>query len=349
MSRILPRRIALVGTQATGGSAVVSNKIREFLEANGIEVDFFDIYIRTWPEVVKHRLMRTSLEMVKHRLMSRFDGQSIYECFCRDLASVLRRRGYPVVIAVEKADIFFERLAPGTGRLYFCQSPLAHERYYRRLYRDDPHAEQMLHKDVAWLRAMYEASDAVTFAWNTYESFVRERVYNGSNIVSHPGLGWYGCEPQVQRARYRAEPALVYLGNIAYFSNPELLARLTALLSYPLDCYGPIHVPEDGLRYFGYAEDEWETLRRYQFGVNTVSMDPVRLAGFSSKVLAYLSVGLPFSHQVEGVVPFELEDLPALIEEYRVPEAWHALSDAAYEQANALRWGKVLQPLLDLL
>ena len=100
----------------------------------------------------------------------------------------------------------------------------------------------------------------------------------------------------------------------------------------------------------------WSLLQGYAFGLNATSTDPLRLAGFSSKVLSFLSAGLltfspdwqTFSHQVAGVVPYMVEKFVDLAKMYHDPERWQLLSDAAYEQANNLVWDKVLQPFLNL-
>ena len=156
---------------------------------------------------------------------------------------------------------------------------------------------------------------------------------------------------------YKPVLNLIYLGFIDYWSNPSLLKRLTELAPFPIHCYGRSVVPIAGINHFGHVPDEWKLLDRYHLGLNTVSTDLLRIAGFSSKVLNYLSVGMPvfspdwqeFSHQVEGTIPFEEENFIELAEKYHNPEAWQELSDAAYMQVQELRWQKVLIPFLDLL
>jgi hypothetical protein len=147
------------------------------------------------------------------------------------------------------------------------------------------------------------------------------------------------------------------MGLIEYWSNPSLLIELTRRSPFPLHVYGKINVPLPGVEHFGYVEDEWELLRKYHLGLNTVSMDPLRKTGFSSKVLTYLSLGMPvissdwqnFSHQVSGVVPYKLENFVELVERHHDPLVWQELSDQAYAEAQELHWDKILAPFLDLL
>lgn len=337
-------RAAIVGTNIPGGSAVVGKQLAAYLHHLGMEVDFYDFNLH----VLRKRRSKSDAEK---------DGQDLAQQAWGSLAERIRIRDYAYVFPIERGDILLFPLGEGCKTIYLCQSPLSHERYYERLAQGDPAAEEKLTRDLEHERNIYSRADVVTFAWNTYESFIREHVYDEGNICSHPGLGWYGCQPQTQKANYAKDINLIYLGHIANFSNPDLLARLTTGSPHPIDCYGPLHFPLETIHHGGIVTDEWETMRRYQFGLNTVSTDPLRKAGFSSKVLAYLSLGLPcfspewqvFSHQVAGVVAYTEGNFNSLVEENHAPNRWRALSDAAYQQARQLDWRKVFEPLKAIL
>jgi hypothetical protein len=342
---VLPDRIALVGTGIPGGGSILGDHLKAFLESNGIQVDFFDGNLYT---LRLYRLQRSDPQAAKRPLL---------KLVVEEMARSIRQGDYPVVIVIERDDILLEDLGGETRRFYFPACSLSYERYYGWLYEGDPEAEVKFQKALNLERRIYQAADVVTIAWNTYEAFVREKIYDGSNIVSHPGLGWYGCDPQPQRVTCQDELRVVFLGHLYYWTNPELLVDLTARSPFPLHCFGRTYVPTDGLDHFGYAKDVLSVLRGYPFGLNTISEDPLRKATLSSKVLTYMSLGLPsfspswqrFSHQVEGVIPYEADNFVELVAYYHQPDVWQTLSDAAYEQAHELRWEKVLQPMLGIL
>jgi hypothetical protein len=319
--------------------------LRRFLESNGIQVDFYDGVLYTLRE---HQRQRRDPSIGEVPVLKRV---------VKNIARQLNERKYPVIIATEREDIFLEDLPNSSRRFYYCTAPISYERYYGWLFRNEPDLDNRLESALELERSIYQSVDVITFAWNTYEDFARINVYNGSNIITHPGLGWFGCEPQQQRVDYKDNLALVSLGLVEYWSNPSLLIELTRQSPFPIHLFGKTSVPLPGVEHFGYVEDEWELLNKYHLGLNTVSMDPLRRAGFSSKVLTCLSAGMPvfspdwqtFSHQVAGVVPFNTDNFVELVERHHGPLLWQKLSDQAYDQAQELRWDKILAPYLDLL
>ena len=154
---------------------------------------------------------------------------------------------YPAVIAIEREDVLLEDLSPETSRIYYFTFPLSYERYYGWLFNGDPQAKHKYQKALKIEKRIYRASEVVIFAWSTYESFVRKHVYDGANIVSHPGLGWYGCGPQECQVQYHDALKMVYLGHIFYWSNPELLAELTNIAPFPIHAYDKANLPFPGV------------------------------------------------------------------------------------------------------
>ena len=76
-----------------------------------------------------------------------------------------------------------------------------------------------------------------------------------------------------------------------YWNNIPLLARLSQ--KYEIDVYGGPKPPKKyGLNYRGYTPNT-DILAEYQFGLITITDDPLRRSSFSSKHLEYMNYGLP--------------------------------------------------------
>jgi hypothetical protein len=342
---ILPDRIALIGTTIPGGGSVFCKHLRRFLESIDITVDFYDGSLYTLREVRKQRADPTLANV------------PVLKRVVREIARELNEKVYPIVVVTEREDILLEKLPPETRRFHYVSASLAYERYYRWIYNGDPEAERKLIKALEFERCIYQAADVVTFVWVGMENFVREKVHDGDNFISDNGLGWYGCDPRLNRARYQEMGNIVFLGHIDYWSNPSLLQNLSTMCPDLIDCYGKIHVPISGIEHKGIARDEYEIFSSYQFGLNSVSTDAHRKAAHSSKILTYISAGLPvfspdwqtYSHLVDGVIPYNEENFMELVQINRQKSQWEQLSEAAFAQAQELRWEKVLQGYFELL
>lgn len=269
----------------------------------------------------------------------------------------VRQSRCDVIIAVEQGEILLYDLG-GARKIFYANAPTCHEVYFQFARSSRPFDleayQTACEKEVAY----YQAADAVIFCWNTHVDYVEKHVYQGSNIVRHPRLGWYGCEPQSKRAQYGYPPLIAHVGLVtASWNNAELLQRLDRSVPYAINFYGKYPIPADlKLRYQGFAES-LDVLSHYQFGLHSATKDLVRRFGFASKLMTYLSYGLPsfspewqmVSHQLEGVIPYNEENFEELLENATKPARWQELADMAYEQAQELEWSKVLQPLLPLL
>jgi hypothetical protein len=199
-----------------------------------------------------------------------------------------------------------------------------------------------------------EKSDYVIFPCESLQNYVKKHVVDSKNFV----IINYGCYPQQKLASYSYPPAIISMGNLShYWSNKELLSHLTKISPYLIHAYGQ-YKPEKkyGLRYQGYASS-LSVLYNYQFGLNTVSKDPLRRSDHSSRVLTYLAYGLPvlspdwmeFSNSLKGCLPFNEENFNALIDRYSDRDEWDKLSHEAYNQALELDWNKTLIDLDNLL
>ncbi len=199
-----------------------------------------------------------------------------------------------------------------------------------------------------------EKSDFVIFPCESLQNYVKKHVIDGKNFV----IVNYGCYPQSRHVSYSFPPAIISMGNLShYWSNKELLSTLTQTSPYIVDAYGQYR-PEKkyAIRYKGYALS-LDILYNYQFGLNTVSKDPLRRSDHSSRVLTYLAYGLPvlspdwmeFSNSLRGCLPFNEDNFTTLIERNSEREDWERLSREAYNQALELDWNKTLKDLDRLL
>jgi hypothetical protein len=152
----------------------------------------------------------------------------------------------------------------------------------------------------------------------------------------------------------------VYAGSYYYIQDPYLLAQLSRVSPYPIDCYGP----EDpnrkflpaALGYKGYGAG-LGFLADYQFGLITVSRDALRQHSPATKFPYYFAHGLPVLFPEWMKEGFEYADCAVPYNEQAFAEVvrslgeatWRRMSEAAKALAARLSWDNVLRPLGDLL
>lgn len=344
-------RIAVVGVPYFAGGGTATRALVKFLQSTEHEVLHFDYYYlgpHTWLQNFIQRSLRWRLGLRYKKWLIRNEFESIVEA--------VKNARCDVVIAVEQGEILLQNLN-GARKIFYAQAPTSHEIYFKLAKYMGAFDWQVYRTTCKNEVEFYRASDSVIFAWNTHAEYVKHYVYQGNNIVLHPDLGWYGCTPQKQRAKFGYPPFIVYMGVItAYWNNAKLLSNLAHSVPYAVHCYGSDMPPAKlELSFQGFA-DSVDILCNYQFGLHTASCDLVRRQGLASKVLTYLSYGLPsfspewqlMSHQLHGVIPYNVSNFPSLLESYLEPTRWQEMADAAYEQAQELEWSKVLQPLMSL-
>lgn len=348
----VPLRIGVIGVPYFTGGGTLSRALVKFLESTEHEVLSFD-YFYLGPHTQLQRLIR---RLLGWQFGQRYRQWLIQNEF-QSLVENVRQARCDVVIAVEQGEILLHDLH-GARKVFYANAPTGHEVYFQLVKRPKPFDWEAYRTACKEEVEYYEAADVVIFCWNTHVEYVKQHVYQGDNIVAHPDLGWYGCEPRPQRAQYEYPPFIAYMGAInAYWNNADLLSRLAHETHYAVHLYGPNASPAElGSNYQGFA-DSTDILCNYQFGLHTATSDLVRRYGFASKVMTYLSYGLPtfspewqlLSHQLDGVIPYNEGNFPSLLESATEPDRWQELADAAYEQARKLEWCNVLQPLLPLL
>lgn len=253
---------------------------------------------------------------------------------------------YDVVIGVETVWSYVLTRDLGCLKIFSCESLEADELYFSKRFSDLNQVHSVREMELETIKK----SDYVIFPWKTTENYVRRYIYDGDNFVTIK----YGCYPKSKKASYFFPPAIVSLGNIGwYWSNRDLLSYLNRISPYVIDCYGDYRPPKKyGINYKGFAKST-EVVLNYQFGLNTVSKDAFRCNHHASRILTYLSFGLPvlspdwlqFSHEVKGVLPFNEENFLNVVEDNSDRDQWEMLSKEAHEQARELDWNIVLQPL----
>jgi hypothetical protein len=149
---------------------------------------------------------------------------------------------------------------------------------------------------------------------------------------------------------------VVFLGGLkGAWVNLSLLERLSK--HYQVDVWGGPQPPKDlAVRYLGYALD-LDILAKYQIGLVTVSDDPLRRLGFSSKQLQYFSYGLPAlvpawrSDPVlaPASIPYTEDTFLERVATLADRAVWEAASARALELASQLSWESALGPLTELL
>jgi hypothetical protein len=290
---------------------------------------------RRW--ALGRRLLSYSLLLAEHRLRTAI------------LASSLDVDAFDLVLCETPYDAGVLTRPTSASTLYDCPAPWADELLYEgRLTKRQHAALRLLERDL------FESVDHLAFHWESYAHYAMERYgISGRNLMTLN----FGCTPSEQRAHFGDPPRVVYVGNLsAGFNDTPLLARLAAL--YPhIDVYGgPPPDPALGLNYLGYAPS-LDVVSRYQLGLVTVTKDPVRRDGFSSKHLQYLAHGLPvlvpawrrYRELVRGSVPYTEDNFLSQVEAFKDEGVWRAASDEAFEQARRLDWQQTLRPLEDLL
>ena len=231
-------------------------------------------------------------------------------------------------------------------KIFSCESVLSDELFFSKNFGALKRVRDLREMELEIIMN----SDYVLFPWETTENYVKKYLWQGKNLVTIR----HGCTPRKARASYLFPPSIISLGSVgAYWSNRELLSYLTHLSPYQIDVYGHCKPPSKlAINYRGIASSI-DVIRNYQFGLNTISKDIFRQNHFSSRVLTYISYGLPvlspdwmkFSNDLRGVIPYNEDNFLEVLEEYLDSENWARKSDPAYQQALELDWREVLKPL----
>lgn len=202
-------------------------------------------------------------------------------------------------------------------------------------------------------RDCYAAADRISFHWHTYTEYVKQGPYHGNNWLNCT----YGVTTKNKRARFAFPPRIIFLGSLeGYWVNLPLLRKLCRICP-ELDVWGgPEPGADAGLNYRGYAPD-LDIMADYQFGLVTITDDPLRRSSFSSKHLEYASYGLPVltpswrSDEVLGPssIYYGPEDFLEVLAEHSSEAAWTAKSKESLAVAEELSWPAAFRSLAEVL
>ena len=276
------------------------------------------------------------------------------------LSRILRLRG----------SVLASRLATGTYHAAICESMLDQAVFLGRRVAD----LQILDLPVPWVdelyygeqlteatyrrlsrlqRDCYGAADRLSFHWNSYAEYVKRNSYRGDNWLNCT----YGVSEKSKRAKFGFPPRIIFLGNLeGYWVNLPLLKEMCRICP-ELDVWGgPDPGPNSGLNYCGYAAD-LDVMADYQFGVITITDDPLRRSSFSSKHLEYASYGLPVltpdwrKDEIldASSIYYGAGNFLDVVAEYSSETSWSAKSKQSLAVAEGLSWSAALRDLGDLL
>lgn len=257
------------------------------------------------------------------------------------LADRLFGKGTDVLICendLDEAVVMGKRVA--SVQILDLPAPLAEQAFY-----GGELTEKKFKKLKEFEIAAYAKADYISFHWHMYANFVKREKYNGKNFID---VG-YGATLKEKTAHFSKDLKVVFLGFLGgYWTNLALLEKLSKI--YPnIDVYGGPRISGLKVNFKGYAPTV-DVLADYQFGLISITDDPLRKSSFSSKQLEYFSYGLPVlvpewrkdSILDKGSIYFNTDNFVSVIHEYADESKWKEKSDAARNIIKSLDWEKVL-------
>ena len=356
-SMTLSKEILIICCLDEFANGVRTNEIKKFLEKAGCHVTLLNTFQQTNSNAFQaESLVRALLPKTlrNRRFIVNLKKREGNRRFIADLKQRAKKiephilaANPDVLICESMADAYVMTKDFPCLKILDCPTPWVDEFFY---------AGKLTRNGYSQLRSMeieeYKKSDYVAFHWDSYAQYVRQHIYNGKNFFI---LNW-GCTPKKKRARYQNPPRIVFMGLLKeYWSNLPLLARLSK--KYPIDVYGGPPPPKEfGLRYRGFAPST-EILSEYQFGLITISDDPLRRQGFSAKHLEYMNYGLPVLTPQWRTTPtlnhvsiyYDENNFLEKLQEFSRKDRWQQISDICYRQAQEWRWSENLKPLLKII
>ena len=342
----ISRKVLIISRLDGFANAVRPVQIKSFLEKNGYQVKLLNTFQQEKTSRPK--------SVVTTCLMGLFPKELRNSRFIAGLKRradriepLVRAENPDVLICESERDSYIMTKDFPFLKILDSPSPWVDEMFYGGILTRSAYAK---------LRSVeieiYSKSDHVAFHWQNYLHYVQQHTYNGNNLFV---LNW-GCSPKERRAKYRNPPRIAFLGLLqGYWINLPLLSRLSR--EYSIDVYGGPPPPRKyGLNYKGYAPST-DVLSDYQFGLITISDDPLRRQSFSSKHLEYMNYGLPtltpewrFDPQLRHVsIQYNEDNFLEKIHEFSNEDRWQQMSECCYNQAKEWEWSRTLEPLLAIL
>lgn len=342
-------KIGILYPNDLAANSVRSIEIKRFLDSRGYETKLFGFnnysYIKYYTTCLWFGAA-IKAGLAKYNIINKEDLIRRMQRWANMVErTILKKNKFDVIIceSFSYAYIFTKDL--DCLKIFDCPTPFTDELRYSNNY-DEQYLTELREIEIN----IYEKSDYVAFHWETYKNYVMQHIYSGKNFFT---LNW-GCHPKTDKAHFSCPSKLIYLGNLGgYWINKELLSHLTNFSSNEIDVYGlPKPDRKYGINYKGFAKDI-SIMNNYQFGLITITNDPLRCNGFSAKHIEYLSYGLPVfvpewrKHLdlLKGSIPYNESTFLDLIEKYSDEDEWNKMSDVAYQQAKNLDWNITLRNL----
>ena len=331
-------KVLIVGVSGGGGGSERVTAYKDFLLSKNYSVHLIRVPGEGYSSRLWNYYQRGSARLRGHE-------KKYMKQIADKLETKIKKEAYDVVIGVETRCSYVLTRELRCLKIFSCESLTADELYFSNKNVDMDRVRCLKEMEVEIMKK----SDYVVFPWGTTENYARRYVWNGNNFVTLK----YGCYPKNKFVSYFFPFSVVSLGGLAYWSNKELLSKLTRISPYNIDVYGVDRPPKRyHLNYRGFAPTT-DILYSYQFGLNTVTKDPFRRSHFSSRLLCYLAYGLPvlspdwmqLSHELRGCLPYTEDNFVDLIDKYSEKDNWEKLSKDAIDQARELDWNITLKPL----
>lgn len=347
-------------------NTVRAEKISHALQERGLHVQlldakkYFDVYLdfdlepgKKWRKFLYYKL---------HRL--HFFLQFFYREKKLPLPASLERRGQALSLAtqVQKAQIIICQsnsdmavllhLRKDQIAIFDTPTPYSFELEYGPTLIPPSELRQLRKLE----EAVYKTANLVTFNWPTYRQFVEQHQhFRFHNYLQ----GSSGCEQVEQIAQFRKKPKVVFVGNLDdYWANSEELIQLVNSSPFVIDLYGATQNTDIKKmpQYRGYISAATQkVLAQYQFGLITLSKDPLRKQGFSAKHLLYLSYGLPVlcprwrRDQILGpaTIAYDPRSFVNDLTPYLKQKNWDQKHQHAVRLARQLSWDRTLAAFAD--
>lgn len=336
---------------ATG---VRGRAIKSFLEREGHMVEV----LAPEPELLKrfHASRVSLLSRINRRLSGRKTLPHLWDFIADRLEPQIRRGRYDAVIG-RGQDVAYVLTRPlDCVKILDMANILFLESYY--VWGPNLNeVEETFEKEMR----VFQSVDHILSPHELFTDYFVEQLDADRTLADKVVTVRLGCDPSTLSAVYSAEPKIAYAGSYYYIQDPYLLAQLTKVSPYPIDCYGATDpnrrfLPAR-LNYRGYLET-MDFLADYQFGLITVSRDALRQNSPATKFPFYFAYGLPVlfpEWMKEGhtypqcAIPFSDDDFTQKLREASELHRWQEMSQAAHAVGKQLEWEKVLSPLGNLL
>ena len=338
-------KVGILYQNDTTANSVRSIEIKRFLDNRGCKTKLIGFNKFSY---IKYLAFETAAKVVlaKHNIINEYNLIKKMQKWADIIERKILKNGkFDVIICEDFLYAYTFTRDLDCLKIFDCSTPHVDELMYSGNYTKE-HLAELRELEIE----IYEKSDYVAFHWETYKNYVMQHIYNGKNVIT---LNW-GCHPQKDKANFSHPPKLIYLGNLSgYWINKELLSHLTKIAPNKIDVYGlPKPDKKCGLNYKCFAKDT-DIMNEYQFGLITITNDPLRCEGFSAKHIEYLSYGLPVFvpewrrhlDLLNGSIQYNESTFLDLIEKYSDEDEWNKMSSIAYQQAKKLDWNITLKNL----